>query len=192
MEVGVDGGEDGVFGVGGSGVGGDGDFAGGRVETAVEAKKGVHGLRVAGADEAVEGAEDTEGRGLGRPSCLSVRDFGGEDGAGGGSVDDDVVGLVGLEQFFVDGDGVIDGGGERVFGGETVKDRDDLDAGVAGDGDGLGVGAGVGVEPPPWRLRRRSSRWPGESLVGGDDVDGNAGDRGLFDGVGAERGPGGG
>jgi hypothetical protein len=30
--------------------------------------------------------------------------FGGEDGAGRGSVDDDVVGLVGLEELLVDGD----------------------------------------------------------------------------------------
>src|SRR5256885_938863 len=72
--------------------------------------------------------------------------FGGHGGAGRGSVDGDAAGLVGLEELFVDGDGVVDAGGEWVLGREAVEDGDDLDAAVAGDGDGFGVGAGVGVE----------------------------------------------
>ena len=72
--------------------------------------------------------------------------FGGEDGAGRGSVDDDVLRLVGLQQFLVDGDRVVDGGGKGMLGRQPVEHRHDLDFAVAGDGDRLGVGAGVGVE----------------------------------------------
>ncbi len=85
--------------------------------------------------------------GRGRPSCLSFDgDFAGQDGPGRGAVDDDVVRLVGLQQFLVDGHRVVHCGGEGILGREPVEDGHHLDLGKAGYRNGLGVGARVGVE----------------------------------------------
>jgi hypothetical protein len=73
--------------------------------------------------------------------------FGGEDSSGGGSVEGDVLRLVGFEQLFVDVYCVVDRGGEGMLGSEAVEDGDDLGLREVGDGDAFGEGAGVGVEP---------------------------------------------
>jgi hypothetical protein len=82
------------------------------------------------------------------------------------------LGLVGLEQLFVDGDGVVERGGEGTFGRETVEDGDALDLGHAGDGDGLGVGAGVGVEAAAVEVEQDFVFVGFGQAVGDDDADG--------------------
>lgn len=83
-------------------------------------------------------------------------------------------GLVGPEQVFIDGDRVIERSGERVFGGKTVEDGDNLHSRQVGDGDGFGQGAGIGIEAAAVKVD--------ENAVGnhsGDrrhDADGNTGD----------------
>src|SRR4029077_5789911 len=53
-------------------------------------------------------------------------DFGSEDGPRGGAEDADVMRLVSLEELFVDGNDVVNRGGEGIFGSEAVVDGNDL------------------------------------------------------------------
>ena len=117
-------------------------------------------------------------------------DFGGEDRAGRGAVDDDVLRLVGLEQLLVDGYRVVHGGGEGMLGSQAVEHRNDLDLRVAGDGNRLGVGAGVGVEAAAVQIEQHLVAVGLGHAVGGDDANRNAGDLVFDELVGAELAPG--
>lgn len=147
VEVGVEGRENGVFGVGGASVLGAARLGAGYRDAAGEAAEGVEGEGVAVLAEVAHAGEDAEGGGEGQVELFETDGyFGGEDGSGRGSVEGDVGGLVGLEEVAVDGDGVVDGGGKGVLGCEAVEDSNDTGVSEVGDGDGLGEGAGVGVE----------------------------------------------
>lgn len=65
-------------------------------------------------------------------------DLCGEDGPGGGAVDGYVGGLMGPEEIAVDGDGVVEGGGKGVLGGQAVEDGDDPCVGEVCNGDAFG------------------------------------------------------
>ncbi len=130
--------------------------------------------------EVAEAGEDAEGGGEWEVELLEADGyFGGEDGAGGGAVEGDVGGLVGLEEVAVDGDGVVDGGGKFVLGREAVEDGDDAGVGEVGDGDGLGEGAGVGVEAAAVDVDEDAVRVLGVEWE--DVADGDAGDGDGFD-----------
>ena len=117
--------------------------------------------------------------GSGRLSWEADGDFGGKDGSGGGAVEGDVGGLVGLEEVAVDGDGVVDGSGKWMLGGEAVEDGDDAGVGEVGDRDGLGEGAGIGVEAAAVNV---DENVVGVCVFEGKDVaDGDVGDGGRFD-----------
>lgn len=143
VEIGEDGGEHGVAGVRGADVLGVEGLAGlGWGEITGEAAESVHGAGVVGSGEVAEAGEDAEGGGLREVQLLEANgDLGGEDGAGGGAVDGDVLGFVGFEELAVDGNGVVEGGGKGVLGRKAVEDGDDAGAGEMGDGDGLREGA---------------------------------------------------
>src|SRR5271170_3568409 len=112
-----------------------------------ESLKRVDRLRVVLLVEAVQGAEDAKPCRHGKAERFELdRDFSGQDSSCRCSVENDVAGLVGLEQLPVDGDGVIDSGGEWMLRGEAVEHCDDFDPGVAGDRNRFGIRAGVGVK----------------------------------------------
>ena len=117
-------------------------------------------------------------------------DFGGEDGAGGGAIDGNVSGLVGLEELAINGDGVVKAGGEGVLGCETVEDGDDAGVGEIGDGNGLGEGAGVGVEAAAVEVDEDAVGVERGGVGGRDIADGDAGEGG-FGNVDGEDGGGG-
>ena len=142
VEVGEDGREDGIARIGGADVLKVGLAGRGWSEIAGETVEGVHGMGVIGLGEVAEAGEDAEGCGLREMELLEADgDLGGEDGAGGGAVDGDVLRLVGLEELAIDGDGVVEAGGKGVLGCQAIEDGDDAGMGEVGDGDGLGEGA---------------------------------------------------
>ena len=119
----------------------------GGIEMAGESLKRIDRLRVVLLIEAVQGAEDAKRRRHGKAERFELnRDLGGQDSSCRCSVENDVAGLVGLEHFPVDGDGVIDSGGKWMLRREAVEHRDDFDPGVAGDRNRFGIRAGVGVK----------------------------------------------
>ena len=192
VQIGEDGGEDGIVWVGGADVLGVEGLAGcGWGEVAGEAVEGVHGAGVVGLREVTEAGEDAEGGGLREVELLEADgDLGGEDGAGGGAVDGDVLGLVGLEELAVDGDGVVEAGGEGVLGCEAVEDGNDAGMGEIGDGDGLGEGAGVGVEAAAVEVDEDAVGVGRGGVNRGDVADGDAGEGGLGDVDGKDGGGG--
>src|ERR1700676_407865 len=112
-----------------------------------ESLERVEGLRIAGPGEVTHAGEDAHCSGHGQPKLLDLYgDLTCQNRSGGGAVDDDVIRLVGLEQLFVDSDGVIESGGEGKFWREAVEHCDDLDLGHARHRDRFGERAGVGVE----------------------------------------------
>jgi len=141
--------------------------------------------------EVAEAGEDAECGGKWQVELLEADSyFGSEDGTGGGSVEGDVSGLVGLEEVAVDGDGVVDGGGKFVLGREAIEDGDDAGVGEVGDGDGLGEGAGVGVEAAAVDVDEDAVGVHGcgverEDVADGDSRDGDGFD---FDWIGFEGG----
>ncbi len=177
--------------IGGADVFGVEGLGGRRREVAGEAVEGVHGTGVVGLGEVSEAGEDAEGGRLRKVELFEADgDFRGEDGAGGGAVDGDVLGLVGFEEIAVDGDGVIEGGGKGMLGREAVEDGDDASVGEISDGDGFREGAGVGVEAAAVEIDEYTVGVGRGGVRWGNVADGDAGDGGVGD-VNREDGGGG-
>ena len=83
-----------------------------------------------------------------------------------------MVGFVGLQQFLVDGNGVVDCGGKWMLRSEAIEHCDDFDSGVAGDGDGFGKGTRVGVKTTAMQVDKNLVAVTGGQVGGSDDATG--------------------
>ena len=57
-----------------------------------------------------------------------------------------MAGFISLEQFPVDGNGVVDCSGKWMLRSQAIEHCDDFDSRVAGDGNAFGKGSRVGVK----------------------------------------------
>ena len=176
VQIRVDGRQHRIFRIGRADIIGVVNAAVGWIEMACESLKRVERLGVGLLVEPVEGAEDAKGRGHGQAEQFEFhRHFRGEHGPRGSSVENDVAGFVGLEQFPVDGDSVVDCGGKWMFRGEAVEHCDDLDSGVAGDGNRFGERTGVGVKATSVQVEENLVAATAGQVGWSDDADRHAG-----------------
>src|SRR5579859_3871343 len=149
----------------------------GRVEVTGETVEGKESHGIAGLAEVAHTGENSGGTGERQIELLEFYgDFGGENGSRGGAIDGDVVGLVRFKEIFVNGDGIVEAGGKRMFGSQAVENGDDFGTGKIGDGDGLGERAGIGIEATAVEIDEHTIAFFGCDGERCDDADGDPGD----------------
>jgi hypothetical protein len=192
LEVGVDGGQDGISAVGVAGVFlPDGRMGILGLESSGESVQREELVRVGGMGIVGEDGEKAEGAGKWKVKLLEAHSsLGRENGSGGSAKDADVARLVSLEEFLVDRDDVVDSGGEGIFWSEAVVDGDHFDPGEIADGRAFDNGAGVGIEAAAVKIDEDTAavversigsgyfRWGNRK--GSEDVGGDTGDVGGF------------
>src|SRR5271155_3694071 len=111
-----------VFRVGRSNVIGVVHAAIGWIEMARESLQRVDRLRVSLLGKAIEGTEDAQGGRHREAECFEFhRDFSREDSSRGSSIENDVGGFVGLQQFPVDRNGVVYSSGKWMLRSQAIE-----------------------------------------------------------------------